>query len=573
MVRPYLIVLILILDVTSAHAQWSMNPWRGTTITYVGGYGHQHILTKTSNGSVVIGWSQSSAVNRDVQAQCVDPKGVVLWKTNGVDVCVEAENQLIGAIVPDAVGGVTIYWSDYRSGEPDIYMQRLDKSGVPMLASNGIPVFESAANRTIVSAVSDGNGGTILLWNELENQRYALHTQRINSSGRNLWTQGGVDIYRGMQMYPLVFGVVSDNQGGLIFCWAEQMPNQDYAFYSQRVDSTGQVRWGSKGATICDLDVGFLVNSVGQRVLGMTSDGSSGAYFAFLDSRYRKPAIFLQHVDSAGMLSLEKNGKLISDTTKYSELSALTVSSTGQLFVAGYTRSYSENIYDLVLDLYGKDGTRVWAEPVKVQTDSIGFLGYYVVSDRNAGVIAFWLEGPYSDLRIRAQRFNSQSSPLWAEEGVFFASLQQIGPNYALRIISDGDHGAIVLYSDVRDLNGEGLYLKLINGDGELGVTKNLPPPIDSNSTEAPLLGITSISPNPTTGIADIEFIVPVKGTVSLVIYNAIGEIVLIQHKELVQRDVATSVSIDLTSQSSGTFYCRLTGPYIDETQMLILQK
>ncbi|MBP6509873.1 MAG: hypothetical protein KA339_04905, partial [Candidatus Kapabacteria bacterium] len=71
----------------------------------------------------------------------------------------------------------------------------------------------------------------------------------------------------------------------------------------------------------------------------------------------------------------------------------------------------------------------------------------------------------------------------------------------------------------------------------------------------------------------DIEFIVPVKGTVSLVIYNAIGEIVLIQHKELVQRDVATSVSIDLTSQSSGTFYCRLTGPYIDETQMLILQK
>ena len=188
-------------------------------------------------------------------------------------------------------------------------------------------------------------------------------------------------------------------------------------------------------------------------------------------------------------------------------------------------------------------------------------------------MISFYTRGSYSDLRIYAQRFNSDGSRRWGVEDVFFATLEPSALYYyAPRIVSDGSHGAIVAYNDRPSIDGEVLYLKLINEDGELGVPKNsLPPPVDP--TEAPLLGIQSIYPNPSTGIADIEFIVPVKGAVTVVVYNAIGEVVLIPHKELVQRDVTTSVSIDLTAQSSGAYYCRLTGPYIDHTKMLILQR
>ncbi len=51
------------------------------------------------------------------------------WTADGVPLCVEVGNQEILAIASDGAGGAIVAWQDGRSGNNDIYAQRVTHSG------------------------------------------------------------------------------------------------------------------------------------------------------------------------------------------------------------------------------------------------------------------------------------------------------------------------------------------------------------------------------------------------------------------------------------------------------------
>ncbi|MBC8125061.1 MAG: hypothetical protein H7X70_04955, partial [Candidatus Kapabacteria bacterium] len=214
--RLSLIAMILILDVVVMHAQWSTDPMKSTIISNSGIGLSNQILANLGGGSIIVAWSIANSNGHGIYAQGVDRNGVVLWKINGVEVCVLNSNSAPSAVIPDTTGGAFIFWSDTRSGVSDIYMQRLNKYGLPHFVKNGIPVFDSAAHREYLSAIPDGAGGTMIIWQEYTRTLRTIRAQHLNADGKVLWAQPSVLAVREKLSQAAVTGMVDDGRGGLI---------------------------------------------------------------------------------------------------------------------------------------------------------------------------------------------------------------------------------------------------------------------------------------------------------------------------------------------------------------------
>jgi hypothetical protein len=118
----------------------------------------------------------------DIYAQRVDASGALRWLPGGVPVCTARLGQDSPTMVADGVGGAIIAWQDDRTGqlilgEPsnnyysfspnqDVYAQRLDSSGSPQWAQNGLSLCTAPQQQVPVGIVSDGLGGAIVVWND-----------------------------------------------------------------------------------------------------------------------------------------------------------------------------------------------------------------------------------------------------------------------------------------------------------------------------------------------------------------------------------------------------------------------
>jgi hypothetical protein len=142
-------------------------------------------------GGAIIIWSIADTlwgVCRSVYAQRIDDSGNLLWDEDGVLICDGA----VGCpgrrrMCTDGTGGVIIAWEDGRNetnGDCDIYAQRIDSAGVVRWEENGIPISRKRWTQTGPSIVSDGSGGAIIAWTELnyETER-DVYGQQVNGKG------------------------------------------------------------------------------------------------------------------------------------------------------------------------------------------------------------------------------------------------------------------------------------------------------------------------------------------------------------------------------------------------------
>lgn len=60
------------------------------------------------------------------------------WAPDGTPVCTSGGFQNSPKAIPDGVGGTIITWEDNRSGNSDIYAQRMNALGVPQWTANGV---------------------------------------------------------------------------------------------------------------------------------------------------------------------------------------------------------------------------------------------------------------------------------------------------------------------------------------------------------------------------------------------------------------------------------------------------
>ncbi|MGC9472406.1 MAG: choice-of-anchor U domain-containing protein [Bacteroidales bacterium] len=252
-------------------------------------------LTGDGAGGSIITWrdSREGMGTSDIYAQRINAEGTVQWTAGGVAVCLSASFEEWPVLVSDGTGGAVIAWQDARAGNADIYAQRINDAGEPLWNENGIPVCSAASDQQMPDIVSDGAGGAIMVWQDLRSGNADIYAQRVNASGEMLWEANGAAACQaaGNQMQPVA---LPDGAGGVIIAWVDARDDGQGDIYAQRLNASGQVLWNTGGTAVCTA-TGY------QEAPDLASDGNQGAIIVWADQRNGEHYdIYAQRIDKNG---------------------------------------------------------------------------------------------------------------------------------------------------------------------------------------------------------------------------------------------------------------------------------
>lgn len=256
------------------------------------------IITDEENGVIIVWEDQRNGSASDIFTQRVDSAGNVQWTPNGVSICTATDYQMYPVIDRDGFGGAEIAWQDRRDGTYNIYAQRINSAGSVQWTSNGVPVATGTGAKFYPEVTADGSGGAIIAWDDSRrNATYDndVYAQRIDASGTLRWISDGVAVADTIRNFGQ-FVAVSDNTGGVIIVYNNNIGLTGLDLYAQRIDSSGTIRWIDNGVVISNAE-----NS--QEFSAAISDHAGGAIIAWRDGRSSGgDHIYAQNVTNAGVV-------------------------------------------------------------------------------------------------------------------------------------------------------------------------------------------------------------------------------------------------------------------------------
>lgn len=202
-------------------------------------------------------------LNMDIYAQRLSGSGARLWDDNAVPACTAPGNQTnysYSSLVSDGSGGAIFSFDDGRNDVPDIsgnatntniYSQRLNSSGAPQWALNGLPISTAAGNQTIIHMLADAANGFVITWDN--DDAGHIYSQRINLSGTPLWSLNGLAVSPPAQtLYDAE--VTADGTGNYIYAYHSPVNNTVLA---QKLNINGIQQWGAAGTVVCNANNAF----------------------------------------------------------------------------------------------------------------------------------------------------------------------------------------------------------------------------------------------------------------------------------------------------------------------------
>lgn len=339
--------------------QWSIN---GVPIAVVTGHQHGPKIDYSTNGRAVMAWKDDRSGNDDIYAQMIDTLGNVQWTANGVAVCTATGNQNKVQVYCDRSGNTIIAWEDERSGNIDIYVQKLNSAGVAQWTANGVAVCTATNDQEKFDITDDGSYGVIITWQDKRSGTEDIYAQRVDVSGTVMWTANGVAICTATdkQMVPKI---CEDASGGAYITWEDKRSGTE-DIYAQAINSSGVVQWTANGIAVCS-----ATNKQTSPVI--TKDIYNGSIIAWEDKRSGTEDIYTQKLNSAGTAQWAANGISVSSAAdKQVNPTIVAADEWNGAFIAWEDkRSGTEDIYAQIMDGSGTAKATVDGEAVCTATN------------------------------------------------------------------------------------------------------------------------------------------------------------------------------------------------------------
>jgi hypothetical protein len=528
-----LIALISCTNVEVSQAQWNSNTSINNPISTE--INHQQVprITSDSQGGAIITWidfrTDIANVIGDIYAQRIKADGSIAWTSNGISICANAADQTEAFIVEDGKGGAIISWQDIRSGNRDIYAQRIDSNGTALWTTNGIGVAVKSGQQRSPKIISDGANGAIIAWEDSINGNSDIFVQRVLASGTLAWFTGGIPvcISAGIQMNARL---TTDGSNGAIITWQDKRNGNDYDIYAQRVTSAGTASWTTNGVTICS-----KVNT--QNNPKIESDHAGGAYIMWADKRGAIDFdVYAQRINSAGTVAWAANGIAVSAATgSQSAIDASTDGVSNGIFIAWKdSRTAYERVYGQFIN--GAGNASFTANGVLLSTNALTQLNPNMIGVGNNEVVVTWQDSSSGNWDIYAQKMNLQSATVWNNAGILVsnASGNQLSPKNC----SNGDGGSIIVFQDRRNADND-IYASQINSNGTISSVATLADEIKINCY-----------PNPASDVICLNGASAFISQGNIAIYDITGKHVLSER--------LTSASINIHSLDAGMYVMKL---------------
>jgi hypothetical protein len=404
-VVPLVVLCALIIALPSARAYWIAD---GVPLCTATGHQQHPRITPDGAGGAIVTWYDDRSGSSDIYAQRISASGSALWTADGVAICTATGNQSTPMIVSDGAGGAIITWYDQRS-DNDIYAQHVDAAGTVLWTVNGIAICTATGNQYNPTIASDGAGGAIIAWYDQRSGNYDIYAQRVTAIGSIGWTTNGVALSTAAQDQREP-AITSDGAGGAIVTWYDHRGGSDYDIYAQRVSSAGIVAWTPDGVALCTA-------SGEQQYPTITGDGAGGAIISWQDQRSGSWDAFAQRVDGSGSVQWTTNGVGVCTATGNQYGPATASDGAGGAVVAWYdTRSGNQDIY---AQRVSGTGVVQWiVNGVAVSTATLSQTYPMSIPDGGGGAIITWEDQRSGGWDVYAQWVDGSGSVQWATDGV-----------------------------------------------------------------------------------------------------------------------------------------------------------
>jgi len=403
------------------------------------------ITGDNSGGAIVTYAVYETLTKQDYYVQRISPAGDFLWGGRGVLIGSTGNGIPWSEAVSDGSGGAIVSWWECLPevpGEPtscQSYVARIDAEGdvqwqwgregvkiesmiadgaggviigvwvadtkgslVKIDAEGNLPWGEDGVSVGLVpeylnQMVSYGSGGVIVVGYTFQGDSDAVYAQRVDSQGNMLWGSDGAQVFVGPAESPRV---ASDGSGGGIIVFEQVTPSTDSDIYVQKVDAEGDILWGPDGVPIC-------VGPSHQYSPQIVADGAGGAIVFWVDER----GVCAQRVDADGHKPWNED-VLLCDST-YVRIAS---DGSGGAFCVSY---------DGVAKRLDATGTELWgSDGITFTPEAIHEPGLALVPDDCGGLLISWAEDvkwrhyEISNVSYYVQRIDAEGNVVWGDEEI-----------------------------------------------------------------------------------------------------------------------------------------------------------
>ena len=495
----------------AARATWT--PDGTPLVTVSGDQSRPRVVPDGSGGAYVVWEDERSGFGKDIYAQRITPSGDVAygWPADGLVVC-DAPGDQSNPVCINSDGHLLVAWEDQRSGtDRGIYAQgiRSHATRYEYWPASGLAVCTAPGDQLDPALATDGSGGFWATWEDRrsdpEGDVYAIRFYEVGNRALG-WAENGVAVGGGIgrQRNP----ALAQGQGGEAFiAWQSYSTNPwspgDVLMFGKLRSTSGYY------ANVYPGSGGNLSDPI------LCPDGHGGTYLLWHSTSLR-----LTHFDSNGSTQAPWGERPITASNVAQSNPVMAADARG-VYVAweelrnGSDRDVYVQRFDLATGFSWlfdgfPAGTTAAGDQVEPALVSDGILGVFVTwEDRRTGrairvqrfvssgrvangwpvggliasgssadqqrpaivqsapgvPIVVWEDGRGDDHDIYATRFVSQDLAMsgWISggEGLCGSGWDQTGP----LALSDGDHGAIVLWIDRRAGSAD-LYAHRVTSTG-----------------------------------------------------------------------------------------------------------
>ena len=182
-------------------------------------------ITGNGTGGAIASWDSNSSEIPVVCAQSVDSSGSPLWAARGVPLSNASESNEVGGIVTDGDGGAIITWHPPIVDVsyllyPGILAQRVDSSGNALWTPGGDSVCVAAGGKKDPAMAPDGAGGAFISWTDDRSGNLDIYAQRVANTPpetSRIWAHDSIGVTEAAKTWYLAEGVTGRTERDVAF--------------------------------------------------------------------------------------------------------------------------------------------------------------------------------------------------------------------------------------------------------------------------------------------------------------------------------------------------------------------
>ena len=246
------------------------------------------IDTDGSYGAFVA-WHDNRTGNYDIYLNRIKANGTVVWST-GIAVCTATSTQSNPRLVYNGSGSAVVAWADNRAGYADVYASRIDTFGTAYVSD--LLICNASNDQDNVMLAPDGSGGAYLTWLDYRTGYMdLLYGQRMTKDGSLTWAANG------SQLSNVVCSKndqrpINDGAGNLIVAWMD-LRDGGGEIYCRKLEPTGTSPWGVEDTPVCT-----YAGSQGN--VSIATDTKQGIIVTWTDGRVNPQDIYAQRIERSG---------------------------------------------------------------------------------------------------------------------------------------------------------------------------------------------------------------------------------------------------------------------------------